>query len=363
MNDFFDIAFKFYNRLGDDESRRLYQALVMYNLTKNDTFFCELNNEKLIKYGIDIKDKLIRCGKKKVIFGAGVWGRRIKNLCSNIDFYCFVDNKKSGGYIDGLKILSLEEMILENPDACVIIATKKFAEEIESQLISCGIDQDHIVNMSDIISEIDRKLVNDQYFDLPFLNHDIEEVFVDVGVFDAGSSLNFVRWANNDYKKIYLFEANPKFCKESEYNLKSKGITKYKMIHKGLWNEETTLTFYESPHDSEYNITLDEHNCFDKENEDKKNWIEHTIDVVKMDDCIDERVTFIKMDIEGSEANAIRGAERIIREYKPKLAISVYHKKDDLWTIPKLIMEYNPTYKFYLRNYSLGYGESVLYAL
>ncbi len=54
-----------------------------------------------------------------------------------------------------------------------------------------------------------------------------------------------------------------------------------------------------------------------------------------MDDYITERVTFIKMDIEGSEANALRGAEKIIRTYKPKLAISVYHKKDDLWTIPK----------------------------
>ena len=136
------------------------------------------------------------------------------------------------------------------------------------------------------------------------------------------------------------------------------------MFDKGVWNEETQLKFYESPHDSEFNVSIDEHNCwYDADEEDKQKVIVHTVDVVRMDDFIDDRITFVKMDIEGSEANALLGAERLIRTHKPKLAISVYHKKDDIWVIPKIILRFNPDYKFYLRTYSFTYGESVLYAV
>ena len=74
-------------------------------------------------------------------------------------------------------------------------------------------------------------------------------------------------------------------------------------------------------------------------------------------------VTFIKMDIEGSEYQAILGAEKMITSHKPKLAISVYHKPEDIWQLPLLIYRFNHEYKFYLRHYSFGNNETVLYAL
>ena len=83
-----------------------------------------------------------------------------------------------------------------------------------------------------------------------------------------------------------------------------------------------------------------------------------------MDDVlIDSNPTFIKMDIEGAEYKALKGAERVIRKCHPKLAISVYHKPEDIFDIPSLILEYNSDYRFYLRHYSLTSSETILYVV
>ncbi|MCV9884670.1 FkbM family methyltransferase [Metabacillus halosaccharovorans] len=72
--------------------------------------------------------------------------------------------------------------------------------------------------------------------------------------------------------------------------------------------------------------------------------------------------TFIKMDIEGAEVEALKGAKETIIQYKPQLAISVYHSLSDLWEIPLLIKSFYSGYKFYLRNYNSMGLETVLYA-
>ena len=74
-------------------------------------------------------------------------------------------------------------------------------------------------------------------------------------------------------------------------------------------------------------------------------------------------VTLIKMDIEGSELSALRGAENTIKEYSPRLAICVYHKPEDLFVIPSYIRSINNGYKYYLRKYVPNCGELVLYAV
>lgn len=75
------------------------------------------------------------------------------------------------------------------------------------------------------------------------------------------------------------------------------------------------------------------------------------------------RVDFIKMDIEGSELPALRGAEQVIRRWKPKLAISLYHRPNDFFTIPLWIDSLGCGYRFYLDHYSIHNEETVLYAL
>jgi FkbM family methyltransferase len=74
------------------------------------------------------------------------------------------------------------------------------------------------------------------------------------------------------------------------------------------------------------------------------------------------RVDFIKMDIEGSEREALRGAAETIRRFKPKLAISAYHRPDDLLVLPALIQEIEPSYALYFDHYTIHAEESVIFA-
>lgn len=72
---------------------------------------------------------------------------------------------------------------------------------------------------------------------------------------------------------------------------------------------------------------------------------------------------FIKMDIEGAEEQALLGAEKIIRQYHPTLAISIYHRHDDLWRLPQLIKNFYPDYELYIRHHFWGPWETVLYCV
>lgn len=76
-----------------------------------------------------------------------------------------------------------------------------------------------------------------------------------------------------------------------------------------------------------------------------------------------EEVSFIKMDIEGAEEKALSGAKRIITEQKPKLAICVYHKTEDIIELPALVLSMRPDYKLAFRHYSANSAsETVVYA-
>ncbi len=88
------------------------------------------------------------------------------------------------------------------------------------------------------------------------------------------------------------------------------------------------------------------------------------IQCVALDDVLsDFTPTFIKMDIEGAEYEALLGAKKMIQNYKPDLAISVYHSIIDFCRIPLLIDGWNLGYKFYLRCHEDFNQEIVLYAI
>ena len=74
------------------------------------------------------------------------------------------------------------------------------------------------------------------------------------------------------------------------------------------------------------------------------------------------RLDFIKMDIEGSELSALRGAESSIRRWQPKLAISLYHRPEDFFSIPLWIDALGVGYRLFLDHYSIHNEETVLYA-
>jgi FkbM family methyltransferase len=89
------------------------------------------------------------------------------------------------------------------------------------------------------------------------------------------------------------------------------------------------------------------------------------VDVVQLDSFVAEheiqKVDFIKMDIEGAEGAALKGAERIIRDFHPKLAICIYHRMADHWEIPRQILSINPNYEFYVRHNGKRGSDTVLF--
>ena len=95
--------------------------------------------------------------------------------------------------------------------------------------------------------------------------------------------------------------------------------------------------------------------------EDNENECSASLEIKRLDDLNLEinGTLYIKMDIEGSELGALKGAERLIRKYKPYLAICLYHRKNDLLDIPTYLYNLLPDYKFYLRG---GY-HTILWAI
>jgi FkbM family methyltransferase len=74
------------------------------------------------------------------------------------------------------------------------------------------------------------------------------------------------------------------------------------------------------------------------------------------------RIDFVKMDIEGSELSALRGAEKSLRRWRPDLALSLYHRPEDFFAIPLWLDALGCGYRFFLEHYSIHHEETVLYA-
>lgn len=94
--------------------------------------------------------------------------------------------------------------------------------------------------------------------------------------------------------------------------------------------------------------------------------VQGVVPLARIDDLVIDgripRVTFIKLDIEGSELAALRGAVATIRLFKPKLAISIYHRFDDYFEIITFLNDLNLGYRFHLGHYTAWDAETVLYA-
>lgn len=88
------------------------------------------------------------------------------------------------------------------------------------------------------------------------------------------------------------------------------------------------------------------------------------IAAVALDDVLPtQRVNFIKLDVEGAEIQALRGAAQLIQRSRPVLAISLYHRSQDIWEIPEQLAALCPDYRFYIRQHYYNSFDSVLYAI
>jgi FkbM family methyltransferase len=91
-----------------------------------------------------------------------------------------------------------------------------------------------------------------------------------------------------------------------------------------------------------------------------------TVDTISIDAFVQERgvkIDFIKADIEGAEIKMLAGAVETIQKFKPKLAISAYHRQDDVLIIPQIIKELEPSYEIFLGHHTIHSEETIVYAI
>jgi FkbM family methyltransferase len=157
-------------------------------------------------------------------------------------------------------------------------------------------------------------------------------VLVDIGAFTGDSVGSFISTYGFGYKKIFCYEISKETFHTLEENLTD--IPNVDLRRKAAGAEPGVMY-------------IDYGNVVSSERVTGHG--EAAVDVVRIDDDITEPVTFIKMDIEGAEKDALRGCERHIRQNHPRLAISTYHGYEDIVAIPRLIDEIAPGYKFYMR--------------
>ncbi len=187
-----------------------------------------------------------------------------------------------------------------------------------------------------------------QYFGPDFITYGKDEVFIDAGCCDLGSSLTLKKY-HKSIKKIYAFEPDAACYKRCLEKKRRTNLYEAEIFPYATWSERTTLHFNATGGGSS-NVCA----CG-----------ETAIPAVTIDDTVDlsDKVTFIKMDVEGAELESLKGAKKIIQRDRPKLAICIYHKPEDMTEIPLYIKGLVPEYKLYVRHHSNGSGETVLYAV
>ena len=176
-----------------------------------------------------------------------------------------------------------------------------------------------------------------QYFDLNILPKCKREVFVDVGAYTGDTVKDFIQsYGADSYEKIYCYDITKNILDTAQENLSIYPNIEFR--HKAVANTNASISVVENKFSASANKTEVNSNGGDVES-------------VKLDDDITEKITLIKMDIEGGEQDAIRGCFRHIKEDLPKMFLSVYHNNIDLIEIPKMINNITPDYNFYLRYY------------
>ena len=339
-----------------------------------------------------------------IIYGAGELGnwyfKEMKRLQIPIAAVC--DTHKAGESLpNGMgKIQSLSEALEKYPSAFIIIASFSFYDEIKSSILS-DLPEERIFSLHDLLltyrpmsvgsayrnyliehldafnwladnlaDDLSRKTFRevilgringditcfrritqpDEYFPSDLIQLQKDEVFVDVGSYNGDTIQVFLEKSNRNFKKIFGFEPNKEqFDQIHKIHADLVAQGRLVLFQKCLWNCAETLYLVENGAGSYLTTETDQ-----------KDFV---VEATALDDFILEPVSFIKMDIEGSELKALEGSKNLICKYRPVLAICVYHKKEDFVEIPHYIHNLGLEYRYYLRHHSDYVDQTVFYAV
>ncbi|MCI8900952.1 MAG: FkbM family methyltransferase [Lachnospiraceae bacterium] len=343
-----DKIFKIREALQDEQSEILFDARLNYSISRDKWQFYK---------AVDLFEKTWHChaletfmnqsdGSGIVIWGCGHDGReakRVLDVCGyHLDCFCDSNSSLAGTQADGIQVISVDEMLEKCKGYSVIIGSSKYREEMQNVLSEHGFPSRNVLCAG--YGHLQAYTGKKQYFDV--LKPEKDEVFVDAGAYDGGTILDFLQWTDGKYQKIYAMEPlRDMYCRIKEM-CEQKHIDYVDIREIAAWNKEEKLYFTEELTGSRV----------EKEGAVVVNGLD--IDSIVKED----RVTYIKMDIEGSELKALEGAKKVIQRNRPKLAVSLYHKFEDIVELPAYILELVPEYKFYIRHYCSDFRETVLYA-
>lgn len=166
------------------------------------------------------------------------------------------------------------------------------------------------------------------------------DIIVDAGAYIGDSAKLFLNKTEHTCE-VYCFEpvkGNYNVLKEWIEKEKVKNVFAYNL---GLGACKRTEKIY-----SKEEVTV--FGSFELERSETECPVINEMLIETLDDVMDSKeVDYIKMDIEGAEMSALRGASHIIETQKPQMLISAYHRIEDMWEIPEYVLSLNPAYKVF----------------
>lgn len=357
-----------YSTLQDELSREVFDARLMVDICPTVSHLAQLiqlnghmSSEEAAQVG-QMKERFYSLasqplsGSSFIIYGTSINGRQVAEglFAENIPFYgfCCRNAERFSEGMMGKPVISPEE-VFADPEKYYVIpaAGSAYQPEIREILREHNFPEDHIIMLGNGCED------PHQYFVFPHLFHR-GTAFIDGGCCNLSTSKQFASWCGGEYSKIIAFEPSPTDYQICLNNSKESELKNLELVQAGLSSEETTT-----------NLVIRSGKSFISDNtvwmnpgELSQQKIE-PIRTVKLDDFVrDTTVGFIKMDIEGAEYDALKGARGTIVRDRPFLAICVYHRRGDMIAIMDYLLSIVPEYRFWLRQHSSSTNETVLYA-
>jgi FkbM family methyltransferase len=179
------------------------------------------------------------------------------------------------------------------------------------------------------------------------------DIVIDGGACWGDTSLYFA-FLCGERGKVFAFEILPENLAILEQNIKDNpGLgSRIECVRRALWNRSGETLGYTS-RASGTSLLVGSKD-------------DGSVETMTIDELVEQRalprVDFIKLDVEGAELNALRGAEKTIRTFKPRIAVCVYHQEDDLISIPDYLRSLDCGYKLLLDHFTIYNEETILFA-
>ena len=198
----------------------------------------------------------------------------------------------------------------------------------------------------------------DTYFPFDLLAPREEDVFVDCGGFDGDTVLSFSQHWGGKFRHAFTFEPDPANRAKLAANVEKAGIaSRVTVMPYAVGNINGPVSFTLTSSAASHIASRGNLVVPPKESGP-------AIECRRLDD-VEWPVapTYIKMDIESAEPEALAGAAKLFRREHPVLAVCTYHRSEHLWQIPNLIRSIAPEYNLFLRRYAEECWEGVCYAI